>query len=215
MDSLIEHGRVIRGYVGVVPQPIDPEMAEFFGLEDTKGALISHVAEDSPADRAGFERGDVVVAFNGREVEDDNAFRRYAAEAEPGSKVEVKIIREGREKVLEVRMGERESSEQAPEEKLMEDRNPVFLGVALETLNNDHRQALNIPSRVKGVIITQLDRGAPAAEAGLVRGDVIVEVNRQRVRDIDDFRETIEDAGTRVLLLVYRGGSYFYAAISE
>ncbi|MBN2070593.1 MAG: Do family serine endopeptidase [Candidatus Krumholzibacteriota bacterium] len=216
MENIIAHGRVIRGYVGVVPQDVQPEMAEFFGLKDTEGVLISHVAEESPASRAGFERGDVVTEFGGRKIKDTGEFRRAAAEAEPGSEVAVEIIRNGKHRTLKVTMGEHPSNEPARVEKQIEDRNPVFLGVGLETLSDRYREAMNIPSRIKGVIIRQIDRNTPAAKAGLGTGDVIVEVNKKKIEDIDDFRKVVEDSdGSKVLLLVYRNGSYFYTAVKE
>ncbi|MBU8922999.1 MAG: Do family serine endopeptidase [Bacteroidales bacterium] len=216
MESIIEHGRVIRGYVGVVPQDVNPDMKDFFGLEDANGVLLSHVAEDSPADKAGLKRGDVVIRFNGRKIRTSDEFRRYAAEAGPGVKVKVEIIRNGKNKEIEIRMGEHPADEPAADEKDIEERNPVFLGVGLETLADDHRQALNIPSRVKGVIITQVDRSTSAEKAGLNRGDVLVEVNRKRITDISDFRDVLDSTRRdKVLLLVYRSGNYFYVAISE
>ena len=113
-------------------------------------------------------------------------------------------------------MGEYPADEPVADERDIEERNPVFLGVGLETLADDHRQALNIPSKIKGVIITQIDKRTPAEKAGLNRGDVLVEVNRKRITDISDFRDVLDSTRRdKVLLLVYRGGNYFYMAISE
>ena len=216
MDNLIAHGRVIRGYVGVVPQDINPEMAEFFGLGEPDGVLISHVAENSPASSAGFERGDVVVDFDGRRVKDTGEFRRLAASAEPGREITVKILRDGKGKTLKVTMGEQPSNQPAGAEKEIEDRNPVFLGVGLETLLDKHREAMNIPSKIRGVLIRQIDRDTPAVKAGLSTGDVIVEVNKRKIENIDDFRKVVNDSdSSKVLLLIYRNGNYFYTAIRE
>ncbi len=216
MDNLIAHGRVIRGYVGVVPQEITPEMADFFGLKGAGGVVISHVAEGSPAEKAGMERGDVVTRFNDRKVEKSEEFRRYAAEAEPGSRVKVEIVRDGKTKILEIKMGENPQDRPVEPEKEIEDKNPVFLGVGLESLTEEYREALNIPSNVDGVIITQVDSGTPAQKAGLARGDVIVEINRKKVADLGEFKEILDSTrNDKVLLLVYRGGNYFYSAIKE
>lgn len=216
MENIIAHGRVIRGYVGVVPQDVSLEMVEFFGLVDARGVLVSHVADDSPASRAGFETGDIINSFDGKSVSNSEEFRRLAASMEPGTKIKIEIFRNGKKKILKIRIGEHPSSQPAPEEDKMEDRNPVFLGVGLETLTNKHREILNITSKIKGVIIRQVDRNTPAAKAGLKSGDVVVEVNRKKIRDIDDFREIISDSDpSKVLLLIFRNGSYFYAAIKE
>ncbi|MBN2185047.1 MAG: DegQ family serine endoprotease [Candidatus Krumholzibacteriota bacterium] len=216
MDNLIAHGRVIRGYVGVVPQDVSPEMAEFFGLDEPEGVVISHVAENSPASSAGFEQGDVVVDFDGRRVKDSGEFRRLAASSEPGKEITVRIMRNGKEKKLKVTMGEHPSNVQSGADKQIEDRNPIFLGVALETLLDVHREAMNIPSKIKGVLIRQIDIDTPAAKAGLLMGDVIVEVNKRKIEDINDFRKIVDDSdNSKMLLLIYRNGNYFYTALRE
>jgi len=216
MDNLIAHGRVIRGYVGVELDDVNPDMAEFFSLKDAGGVVISDVKEGSPAEKAGIERGDVVTKFDGRKISKSDEFRRYAAEAEPGSRVALEIIRDGKPRTIEIKMGESPQDRPAEPEKEIEDKNPVFLGVGLETLTDEHRQALRIPENIKGVIITQVDSRTPANKAGLARGDVIVEVNRRKIADLEDFK-SVPDAGRsdKVLLLLYRGGSYFYRVLTE
>ncbi len=214
MDSLVEHGRVVRGYVGVVPQDLDPEMSEFFDLKDTGGVLISTVAEDSPAEKAGFKQGDVVILFDGKKIEDSNEFRRLAAEKEPGSKIDVVVLRDGKKKTLTVTLAERPDSGVAEREDHIDDKSPLFLGVGLENLTNEYRDALNLPPDVKGVVITDIDPSAPAGKAGLSRGDVIVQLNRVMVKDLSEFRDVVKKSrDDKALLLVYRGGGYQYVLI--
>ncbi|MDD3643121.1 MAG: PDZ domain-containing protein [Candidatus Krumholzibacteria bacterium] len=215
MNSLITTGTVVRGYVGVVPQPVNADMVDLMNLPDSKGTLIATVEEDSPAEKAGIERGDVIVEFNGKKVESTEQFRLYAAEAPPGTKVPVTLIRDGKRKELTVTMGER-PDEQAAAEPQAEDISPLFLGVGLQTLTGEIREQLEIPEDVEGVIVTDVQQETPAGDAGLRRGDVIVELNHTAIKDLGDLREMMEgyDRG-RVLVVVYRGGRYFYTTIRE
>lgn len=215
MNSLITTGKVVRGYVGVVPQPINADMVELMNLPDTKGTLIGDVQKDTPADKAGIKRGDVIVEFNGKKVESSEQFRLYAAEAAPGTKVPVTIIRDGKRKELAVTMGEYPEDETVDEEEV-EDISPLFLGVGLQNLSGEIRDQLDIPDDVEGVIVTDVQRGTPGDEAGLRRGDVIVELNHTAIKDIGEFRDMMEgyDRG-RVLVVVYREGRYFYTTIRE
>ncbi|MBN1164429.1 MAG: DegQ family serine endoprotease [Candidatus Krumholzibacteriota bacterium] len=214
MDNIIEHGRVIRGFVGVVPQDLDPEMAEFFDLKDAGGVLVSQVAEDSPAEKAGFKQGDIILDFDGKEMKSTNEFRRLAAEKKPGSKVEVTVLRDGKRKNLQVAVGKRPDEIINQAEDQMEDRSPLFLGVGIITLNDEYRDALDIPANIRGVIITDIDQGTPAEKAGLNRGDVVVEVNRVRISNLKDFREVLDRSrDDKVLLLIYRAGGYIFITV--
>jgi len=217
MESITEHGYVIRGYLGVFlyPQDITPGMAEVFGMESTRGALISEVSEDTPADRAGLKSGDVVVRFNGVGVEDSDDLRTMVADVTPGTEVEIEIIRDGEHKELEVEIGERPESEGEIREESPEG-STLFLGVALRNLNDYLRNRLDIPQNIRGVVVTDVSGGSPAAEAGLKEGDVILEINRQRVENINDMRDVLDSMEEKsAVVRIFRQGHYHYLEIDE
>ncbi len=217
MDKLIRDGRVVRGYVGVYPQEITNEMVDYFGLESTEGVLITNIGPDTPAERARMKRGDVMVEFDGKEITGVEQFRMLAADAAPGEKVDIVVVREGRRKTIELEVGERrkETAEQSIEDDA-EDISPLFLGVGLQTLEDDFREALELPKDIDGVLVTSVQRGTPAAEAGFRRGDVIVEVDKKQIENLDDFRKVMDDYDEdKVMVVIYRGGGYFYTMIRQ
>jgi serine protease Do len=217
MNSLIEDGRVIRGYVGVSPQPVTNDMIEYFGLESKDGVLIAQVEPGTPADRAGLEQGDVIVEFDSKNVKEVDQFRIMAAEAEPGEKVKMVVVRDGKRKNIEIEIGERPSdtASQGVEDDA-EDISPLFLGVGLQTLKDEYREQLSIPGDVTGVIVTDVQRRTPAAEAGLRRGDVIVEVDKKNVDNLGDFRAIMDDYDDdKIMVVIFRGGGYFYTMIKK
>jgi serine protease Do len=217
MDQLIADGRVVRGYVGVYPDEITSDMAEFFGLESKEGVLITNVGPDTPAEKAKMKRGDVIVEFDGEKVIGVNQFRMLAAAAEPGRKVDIVLIRDGKKKTVELEIGERdaETAESSVDDDA-EDISPLFLGVGLQTLQDEYREALELPNGIDGVIVTDVQRGTPAAKAGLRRGDVIVEVDKKQIENLDDFRKVMDDYDEdKVMVVIFRGGGYFYIVIKQ
>jgi serine protease Do len=217
MDKLISDGRVVRGYVGVYPQEITSEMVEYFNLESTKGVLITNIAPDTPAERAKIKRGDVIVEFDGKDVTGVDQFRMLAAEASPGEKIDIVVVRDGKRKTIELEVGEKrtETAEQSIEDDA-EDISALFLGVGLQTLQDEHRKALELPNDFDGVIVTDVERGSPAAEAGLRKGDIIVEVDKKQIENLDDFRRVMDDYDEeKVMVVIFRGGGYFYTMIRQ
>ncbi len=217
MDQLIEDGKVVRGYVGVKPDEITNDMVEFFDLESKEGVLVSNVGADTPAEKAKMKRGDVIVEFDGNEIKNVNQFRMLAAEAAPGDKIDVVLIREGKKKTVKLVVGERptETAENSAEEDA-EDISPLFLGVGLQSMKDGFRDALELPNDIDGIIVTDVQDGTPAGKAGLRRGDVIVEVNKKQIENLDDFRNVMDDYDEdKVMVVVYRGGGYFYTMIRQ
>lgn len=217
MDKLITDGRVVRGYVGVSPQEITSEMVDYFGLETTHGVLITNIGPDTPAERARIERGDAIVEFDGKKITGVDQFRMLAAEATPGEKVDIVVIRDGKTKMIELEIGERptETAERAIEEDA-EVISPLFLGVGLQTLQDEIREPLDIPGDIGGVIVTDVQSGTPAAKAGIRRGDVIVEVDKKLIENLDDFRKVMDDYDEdKIMVVIYRGGGYFYRIIRQ
>ncbi len=211
MGSIIEHGRVIRGWLGVQIQDMTPQMADVFDLEEARGVIIADVTDDSPAMKGGIEQGDVILVFDKKEVGDASELQQLVAVTEPGTKVEVEVLRDGEIEKLKVRVGESPDTAEKGEEEDDEGASSLLAGLEVDELSDNYRRQLNLPARMRGVVITKINPGSPIAESGLREGDVIVEVNRKRVKDFDDFNEKLERVGEdKVLLLVYRGGNHFY-----
>jgi Do/DeqQ family serine protease len=217
MEKLIKDGRIVRGYVGIRPDEITSDMVEFFDLESKEGVLITEVESDTPADKAKMKRGDVIVEFDGKEIKDVKQFRMLAAEAAPGEKIDVVLVRDGKKKTVELEVGERptETAGNSIEEDA-EDISPLFLGVGLQSMQDEYREALELPGDINGVIVTDVQGGTPAAKAGLRKGDVIVEIDKQQVENLDDFRKVMDDYDEdKVMVVIFRRGGYFYTMIRQ
>lgn len=215
MDQILKHGRVIRGYLGVTIQDLSEALAEQFGVKTMQGALVSSVAPDSPAERAGLRRGDVIIEFNGQKVNDSTELKNMVGLTPPGTKVSLKLIRNGKEQTVTVELGELREAGAGRFGPGLE-RESALSGIAVEELTPWLRQRYDLPATLKGVIITDLAPGSPAAEAGLRPGDVIQEVNRQPIGSVRDFQEAAARAGNRrAVLLVYfsRQGSSAYIVL--
>jgi serine protease Do len=210
MESLIREGRVVRGWLGIWIQPLTEELAQEFGLQERQGALVADVVEGSPAEKAGLRRGDFITHYNGKPVEGPTELRNMVASTRPGSTVKLKLIRQGKELLLKVRIAELPADEQ---EAALETEN-VLRGVHVQELTPSLRQHMGLPRRVQGVVVTMVEEQSPAF--GLLRrDDVIMEVNRERVRTLGQYRKALSKVGKRVLLLIYRQGAVFYLTISE
>lgn len=217
MDQLIDDGRVVRGYVGVMPEKITNDMVEFFELDSKEGVLITTVSPDSPAEKAKMKRGDVIIEFDGKEIKDVNQFRMLAAEAVPGEKIDIVLVRDGKKKTVKLEIGERPTETAGNEiDEDAEDISPLFLGVGLQSLQAEYREALDLPNDIDGIIVTDVQGGTPAAKAGLRRGDVIVEVDKKQIENLDDFRSVMDDYDDdKVMVVIFRGGGYFYTMIRQ
>lgn len=212
MKSIIKYGKVIRGWIGVTIQEVSPDLAEHFGLKEAKGALVTDVSKDSPAEKAGLQRGDLIIEFNGAQVDDTTLLRNMAAAASPGSTVDIKVIRDNRKKTLKVKLGEFPESIMAAQEESVS----ALKGVYTQDLTPQIRMSQDIPKDVKGVIVTKVDMDSAAF--GILRAnDIIVEVNRTPVNNMKDFEEAVPDIedGGSVLLLVSRAGGYRYVTIEQ
>lgn len=217
MSALMSEGKISRGYLAIYPQDIDEDLAKALNLKNTEGSLVADVTPDGPADKAGIKRGDVIVEFNGKKVENSVELRNMVAQVSPGTKVEVVLNRDGKEMQLTVRLGERpgategqSSSEKQPEEQMSRK-----LGLSIQTLTPDLAGQLGYKN-AKGVVVTDVVAGSSADEAGLQRGDLIVEVNRKRVQSAQDFENETRSlkSGDVVALLVRRGANTFFVAVN-
>jgi serine protease Do len=212
MDDLVAHGKVTRAYLGIVPQDITPALSKAFHVQENRGALVGDVTPEGPAAKAGIEKGDVIVAVNGKAVEDSNRLRMSISMMKPGSTVELKILRGGAEKQLNVKLGE------LPDETLKASNSKnkpsgSLNGLSVQDLDGVVRSQLKLPEGTKGVVVTDIDPASNAAAAGLRRGDVIQEVNRQPVKNVADFDKATAMASDPTLLLVNRHGTTLYLAV--
>lgn len=214
LKSIREHGRVIRGYLGTMIQPVTPELAQAFKLKEPSGALVADVTPGSPADKAGLAQGDVISAINGKKVEGPRELRLRVGAMAPGTKVTLKILRNDQEKELTVELGELPDKESAiAPNGNTPGATSLLDGVKVTDLDDDTRQALRAPATLKGALITDIDPDGEAYRAGLRQGYVIVEINRQPVQSAADAMTLSKEAkpGTPLLLRVWgEGQSRFF-----
>jgi serine protease Do len=217
MDSLVKDGRVTRGYLGVIIQDVNPALAKEFKLKDTHGALVSEVTPKSPAEKAGFQDGDVIREFNGKPVTDSRHLKLEVARIRPGESVPVKIVRDGESKTLDVSVKELPGTEQlAKNDNSPKDDNGTLNGVTVADLDNGARQQFGLPGNVKGVVVTEVDPNSASAEAGLRPGDVIQEINHKSVKTAEEaVKMTEKTADKKTLLRVWRGGGSQYVVVDE
>jgi serine protease Do len=212
MESLIKEGKVVRGWLGVTIQQLTPELAKQFNLKEEYGALVGDVIENSPAENAGIMRGDVIIEFQGKKVTDPFTLRNTVANTKPGTKVKIKVIREGYEETLTAIIGELPSEEKPLP---VEEYQNALRGVMVQDLSPMLYRQLNIPEKIQGVIITNIDPESPAY-GKLMPGDIIQEINRKAVTNTSDYESIISDisAEENILLFVYRKGTSVFITIS-
>ncbi|HDD45299.1 MAG TPA: DegQ family serine endoprotease [Candidatus Desulfofervidus auxilii] len=188
--QLKKHHRVIRGWLGVVVQEVTPKLAQALGLKEPKGALVGDVTPGSPADKAGIKRGDVIIEYDGHSIKEMNQLPRLVAMTPVGKKVEIKVWRNGKIKTLKVIIGELKEEVSISKKPQMTSR---YLGI-------------EVAETKEGVIITWVKRGSIADEAGLRRGDIILEINRKSIKNLEDYYKLIQQAkpGKILLFLVRR-----------
>ncbi|MGE0643069.1 MAG: DegQ family serine endoprotease [Nitrospira sp.] len=227
VDSLQKTGKVVRGWMGVAIQEITPALAKSFKLpEERKGVLISDVNENGPSFAAGIKRGDVVVAFNGKEVQSVSQLRNLVARTVVGKDAQIKVVREGKEQLIAVKVAERPSDEvlakkepgpsKKDSEETIKPPDNVLASLRVQALDNALMSQLNIPAKTTGVVITSVEPGGEAEAAGLQRGDVIQEVNREAVKSLTEFQKASEKIKKDELavLLVNRQGNSLFVAIN-
>ena len=210
-ESLIKTGKVVRGYLGVGIQDLSQDLAKSFGLKDAKGALVSDVKEEGPADQAGLKQGDVITSYQGSPVEDAVALQRLVTRTAVGTKVPVKVIRDGREKDLTVTIAEQPDYTRIAKADLAE-ADYAFAGVAVQDLDRETAKELGFKGKTQGVVVTSVEPDSGAEKAGLMPGDVIREINRQPVKSVKEF-EKVSSAvkkGENVLILINRRGSSLF-----
>jgi serine protease Do len=208
LTQLAESGHVVRGWLGVGIQPVTSELAKSLKLADTNGALVSNVTDGSPAAKAGLKAGDVIVEFNGERVARADRLPNAVALTAVGREVPVSVVRDGKPVQLSVKIGEQTEAREAATKP---ERAPGKLGLTVEPVNPRLARERKLRD-TEGVVVRAVEPDSPAAEAGLQAGDVIVEVDRQPIRNPADMHRQLDEhtKGTPVLMLVHRGeGSLF------
>ncbi len=210
--ELAAKGKVTRGWLGVSIQPLTPELAKGFGLKEPKGVLIADVVQDSPAAKAGISAGDIIVEFDKKKVDSPQDLQKVVALTPPGKGVPVKVWRDKDEKTLEIKIGD------TPEDTVAlksGNKSKSLLGLDVRPITPDLARQLNLRS-AEGVVVFGVEDDSPASEAGLQRGDLIREVNRQRVRSLQDYERVTRDLkeGDRITVLLQRGQQALYVAFT-
>lgn len=212
IDSLITRGKVIRGWLGVVIQDISPEIAKSFGLKESKGALVGDVLQDGPAEKAGIQRGDVIVSFDGKPTDDVTTLRNVVAATDVNKKVQVVVIRDGQEKTLEATTGDQEVGMEASVKEPVASSKKS--GLTVQELTPEIARQLGYED-LTGVVVSNVEPNSAAADAGLRRGDLIQEINRQPITTMADYNKVMSEINEKdgFLLLARRGENTSYLVI--
>jgi serine protease Do len=216
LPQLEKHGKVVRGYLGVGVQPVTPELAEALDLETQQGALIAEVTPGGPADQAGIERGDVILRFGDRAIERMRELPRAVAEAEPGTSVELELVRDGKRltKTVEItRLEEDQSARARPGSEREDDTGSTAFGFDIADVPDAARRQLGVEKG--GALITRVYPGGPAESAGLRENDVIEEVDREPVTGGLDAEQKLRAADAKVLLAIVREGSTRFVVVER
>ncbi len=216
MDQLLANGKVTRGYIGVMLQEVDPDIASAFGLSEPTGALVSNVQPDGPAAGAGLEHGDILLSLNGDKIEDVNELRLKVSMMKPGTRVDLSVYRDGKQIEVPVTLGEMPTQFERASIDSVEESGDAMGGLSVDELTPAIARELRLSPSTRGVVVSSVDGASPAAKAGLERGDVIEEVNRNPVDGVSEFDQAMAaNRGKSILLLVDRSGDTRYVLLEE
>jgi serine protease Do len=213
LSQLKSKGKVTRGWLGVSIQKVTPEIAKGFGLKESEGALVSDVMEHSPAEKAGIKRGDIIISFNGKKIKEMDMLPRLVGGTEIGKQAKVGIIRDGKNIEVNVVIDE------LKEESVQASRKPEVekdFGLVVQNITPEIAKHLNIKDK-KGVIVTDVQPGSPAQNVDIRSGDIIKEINRKPIRNINDFKDAMKRGNVKegIVLLVKRENMTFYIVLRE
>jgi serine protease Do len=212
-DSLVATGKVVRGYLGVGIQDLTQDLARSFDLKDAKGALVSNVSEDSPAEQGGLKQGDVIVGYQGKPIEDGMALQRQVTRTPVGTKVPVKVLRNGHQMELTVTVGEQPGQvKMASADHTVEH---ALAGLEVQSLDPRTAQELGLKGKTQGVLVVGVEPDSTADRAGIIQGDVIREINKQPIKSMKDFEKAASDLkkNQNVLLLINRRGNSLFLSV--
>jgi serine protease Do len=226
LEDLIHKGHVVRGWLGVeLAREISPAMVKTFGLQDTKGALVNDVMKDSPADKAGLKRGDVILSFNGKPIDSSDQLQSLVSQTPPKKSVPVELIRAKSKMKVALVLGERPESADtgekeepsAPDKKSEKPDQKEWLGAKVTGITSDLAGVYQQPRDLEGVIVMDIEPGSEADELGLAQGDVIRAVNGVTVTDLGGFKKAIEGANSKqgIVLDIVRQGHPMYLSYTK
>ena len=207
----LKTGKVTRGWLGIMIQDITPELAQSFDIQETKGVIVADLVADGPAEKAGLKRGDVITRLNGREVDNAHGLSRMVASMAPDTTVTLQVIRDGKNREIKATIGTMpaDGAEAAPAKK------ESTWGLTVQNLTPELAQRFEWDQTEHGVVISNVQPGSPAAEVKLRPGDLIKEINRQKIQNLKDYNQALQKVkkGESLLLLVKRGDRTFYVAL--
>jgi serine protease Do len=213
MDQIIKNGKVTRAYLGVMAQEVTPAIARAFKESEVRGALVGDVTPNSPAEKAGLQKGDIILDVNGKPVNGSAELRMHVSLMAPGTKVQVTVFRDGAQRTLPVTLAEMPTETAKADQPEGGNSEDSLQGIQVENVNVRTARQLGLSATATGVVVTNVDPNSKAAESGLKRGDVIQEVNHRAVRNTQDFESAMRSAKDATLLLVNRQGSTMYLAV--
>jgi serine protease Do len=211
MDQILKNGKVVRAYLGILPQDVSPSMAKAFREKEARGVVVGDVTPSSPAQESGIQRGDILLELNGNPIASANQLRMTVSMMAPGTKVNVKLLRNGSERDMTVKLAEM-PTETARLNSNENGGNSGLEGVEVTSLNPEIAERLGLPASTTGVVVSGVDPSSRMADAGLRRDDVIQEVNHQPVKSVSEFQNALKKSGDDSLLLVNRGGRTLFIA---
>ncbi len=213
INQLKEHGTVVRGWLGVMIQQVTPELAKQFNLEHPIGALVGEVAPDSPADKGGIKDGDVIIAFQDHEITQMSMLPSMVAQTPVGTEAKVTVVRQGKKKNLTIKIAKLQEEAVAANQSGTDAGRE--LGLTAQELTPELAKSLDLEDE-KGVIVADVEPGSPAAETGIHRGDLILEINRNQIKEIKDYSSALKKSkkGDSILLWIKRGDHKRFVVIS-
>jgi serine protease Do len=213
LGQLKDKGKVTRGWLGVYIQPLSADVAEKLGVKDRRGALVSDVTKDGPAEKAGIRSGDVILAYDGKEIRDEHELPAAVAGTKPGKKVDIRIVRDGKEMTVPVTIAEMEGE---PGKRVKPADLSKGLGLTVQDITPELAKRLELESD-KGVVVTSVEGGSPAEDAGFQEGDVIRQIERQPVGSVAQFGKLMAKykGEKTVLFLVERGGARLFVTVKN
>ncbi len=213
-EQLVSTGKISRGFIGVQTQGLTPELAEQFGVKH--GALVTEISPDSPAEEAGFQSGDIITKVNGKDVIDPRRLQLAVIALAPGSEVQVEYVRDGKAKTVEFELGELPNQTLAGGDAFANEDEGVLNGVGVTDITPQIRRQFRLPAALEGAFITSVEPDSASARVGIREGDIVLSLDRQRVRDADEAVKLSEEIeGPKVLVRIWREGYSRYIVVDE
>jgi S1-C subfamily serine protease len=198
--------------MGILPQDMTPDMAKAFGEKEARGVVVGDVTPNSPAQAGGIQRGDIILEVDGKPVTDSNQLRMNISMKQPGLSVKLKVLRNGGEREMSLKLAEMPAETAKVESDGGDDSTKALQGVEVTNLTPQTAERLGVPASTTGVVVADLDPTSKIADSGLRKGDVIQEVNHQAVKNVSEFQSAVKKAGSDPLLLVNRQGRTLFIA---